>query len=557
MTKGGIAMPGKIKIAMESGEIKECNIGSTIIEILGTGKGIGEPLCAIVDGDVSELSRMIHYDVNISPINIQSPLGQRTYMRSVTFLLIKAVDDVFSGARVTIEHSLNKGLYGEIHYSRDIVESDIQLIKNRMKEIVEENIDIEKIKVKKEEAIRIFEDYGMSDKIRLLKYLDIPYINLYKCGHLYDYFYGTMVPSMGYISLFNLEFYSPGFILLYPHSSDNNKVPIFKDLPKLAKVFRETERWAKILDVADVGSLNDKVVNGEIDNMVLIAEGLHEKKIANIADKIYENKDTIKVVLIAGPSSSGKTTFSKRLSIQLRVLGLRPYAISLDDYFVERDFTPKDENGNYDFECLEALDVNLFNKHLSQLLNGEEIEFPKFNFITGLRENSGQKFKIDNNSVLVIEGIHGLNEKLTSSILKENKYKIYISALTQLNIDDHNRIPTTDVRLIRRIVRDNTFRGRSADTTILGWPSVREGEEKNIFPYQEEADIMFNSTLVYEMSVLKKNVDPLLEKIEKKSPAYTEAKRLMLFLDYFMETGENMIPKNSIIREFIGGSCFY
>jgi uridine kinase len=340
MTKGGIKMPGKINITMESGEIKECKVGSTILEILNCGKSIGEPLCAIVEGEVSELNRMIHYDVKLSAVNVESPLGEKTYIRSATFLLIKAVDDVLSGARVTIEHALNKGIYGEIHYSREINENDIVNIKNRMREIVEENIEIEKIKVKKEEAVKIFESYGMSDKLRLLKHIDLPYINLYKCGHLYDYFYGPMVPTMGYISLFDLQFYNPGFILLYPHANDYRNIPEFKDLPKLAKVFRETGAWAKILDVADVGALNDKVISGEIENMILVAEGLHEKKIANIADKIFENKDRIKIVLIAGPSSSGKTTFSKRLSIQLQVLGLRPYAISLDDYFMEREFTP-------------------------------------------------------------------------------------------------------------------------------------------------------------------------------------------------------------------------
>lgn len=550
-------MSGKIKVTFGSGEIRECKVGSTILEILGSGQEIGDPVCAIVDGEVSELTKMIHYDITLSPITIESPLGERTYMRSATFLLIKAVDDLFPEARVTIEHAINKGLYGEIHYNREITKDDIDAIKKRMQELIEEDTVIEKIKVKKEEAVKIFQSYGMSDKLRLLKYLDLPYINLYKCGHLYDYFYGTMVPSMGYIKLFDLQYYNSGFILLYPHFNDHRNLPVFKDLPKLAKVFMETENWARILDAYDVGALNDRVVSGEIDNLILVAEGLHEKKIANIADKIYENKDKVKVVLIAGPSSSGKTTFSKRLSIQLSVLGLRPYAISLDDYFVNREMTPKDANGNYDFESFGALDSVLFNEHLADLLNGEEIEFPRFNFITGSRENSGQKFKIDDKTILVIEGIHGLNEKLTSSIQKENKYKIYISALTQLNIDDHNRIPTTDVRLIRRIVRDNTYRGRSAETTILGWRSVRDGEEKNIFPYQEEADIMFNSTLAYEMCILKKSVLPLLQKIERGSPAYIEAKRLTIFLEYFKDTDEDMIPKNSIIREFIGGSCFY
>jgi uridine kinase len=311
------------------------------------------------------------------------------------------------------------------------------------------------------------------------------------------------------------------------------------------------------LDLADVGALNDKVVSGDIGELILVAEGLHEKKIANIADKIYENKDRIKLVLIAGPSSSGKTTFSKRLSIQLRVLGMKPYAISLDDYFVNREQTPKDEKGNFDFESINALDIPLFNKHLSELLDEKEVEFPVFNFVKGQREWNGKKYKMEKDSILVIEGIHGLNEILTNSVLRENKYKIYISALTQLNIDDHNRIPTTDVRILRRIVRDNMSRGKNAEATILSWPSVRAGEDKNIFPFQEEADTMFNSTLTYEMSILKKYAVPLLKEITKSSPVYIEAKRLLIFLSYFLECGEDMIPNNSIIREFIGGSCFY
>nr|WP_277998967.1 nucleoside kinase [Moorella sulfitireducens] len=343
---------------------------------------------------------------------------------------------------------------------------------------------------------------------------------------------------------------------MYPHAGDPFNIPPFNDLPKLARIFKEAEEWAAILDVGDVGGLNDKVASGEIKDIILVNEGLHEKKIANIADKIYASKDKIKIVLIAGPSSSGKTTFAKRLSIQLRVLGLKPYPLSLDDYFVDRERTPRDENGNYDFESIRALDLELFNRHLTSFLNGEEVEMPQFNFCTGLREWNGRKYKMEKDSVLVIEGIHGLNEILTSSVPRENKYKIYISALTQLNIDNHNRIPTTDGRLIRRIVRDYLYRGRDAETTILTWPQVRAGEEKNIFPFQEEADVMFNSELVYEMCVLKKYAVPLLQEINPGSPAYPEAKRLLTFLSYFLEADENVIPKNSIIREFIGGSCF-
>jgi uridine kinase len=395
-----------------------------------------------------------------------------------------------------------------------------------------------------------------TDKLRLLKYINLPRINLYRCGDLYDYFYGPMVPSMGYLKVFDLLYYDPGFILMYPQAGDPFHIPPFHDLPKLARIFKEAEEWANILDVGDVGALNDKVVSGEINEIILVNEGLHEKKIANIADMIYAGKDKIKIVLIAGPSSSGKTTFARRLSIQLRVLGLKPYPLSLDDYFVDREHTPKDESGNYDFESIRALDLELFNQHLAALLNGEEVEIPRFNFRTGLREWIGRKYKMEKDAVLVIEGIHGLNEILTSSVPRENKYKIYISALTQLNIDNHNRIPTTDSRLMRRIVRDYLYRDRDAATTILTWPQVRAGEEKNIFPYQEEADIMFNSALVYEMCILKKYAAPLLREIPVSSPAYLEAKRLLTFLSYFLEAEENAIPNNSIIREFIGGSCF-
>lgn len=549
-------MAEKIKVTLPEGIEKQCKKGSTILEILGGGKEPGEPLLAIVDGEFEELSKRIYDDVHIIPVNIKSQLGVRTYVRSLTFLLIRAVKDIYPGARITIEHSLGKGLYGEIHYNRSITEKDIGLIKKRMVELANKDEPIEKLKMNKQEAIKIFESYGMKDKLRLFKHIDMDYINLYKCGYLYDYFYGPMVPSTGYLKMFDLKYYKPGFILMYPDDESPYEIPGFKDLPKLARVFKETENWARIMDVADVGALNDKVDTGEIKDIILVAEGFHEKKIANIADKIYENKNKIKIVLIAGPSSSGKTTFSRRLSIQLRVLGLKPHPISLDNYFVDRKFTPKNDKGEYDFESIYALDIELFNKHLINLLKGEEIELPRFNFITGKREWTGKKYRMDDDSILVIEGIHGLNEMLTGSVQRENKYKIYVSALTQLNIDDHNRIPTTDVRILRRIVRDNMYRGRSAEATILTWPQVRAGEELNIFPYQEEADIMFNSTLVYEMSVLKKHAEPLLKQIKKESRAYLEVKRLIIFLSYFKDTKEDIIPNTSIIREFIGGSCF-
>lgn len=549
-------MGKKIKVRFPNGKEKEYVAGTTILEILGTGKEPGEPLLALVNGEEAELTERLHEDAVLVPITLKDHQGVAAYLRGLSFLLIKAVKDIFPGAMVTIEHSLGKGIYGEIHYTRKIMERDIALIKERMQQIVASDEKIERIEVKKEEAVRIFTQQGMTDKLRLLKYINLFRINLYRCGDLYDYFYGPMVPSMGYLKVFDLLYYNPGFILMYPQAEDPFHIPPFHELPKLARIFKEAEEWANILDVGDVGALNDKVVSGEINEIILVNEGLHEKKIANIADMIHAGKDKIKIVLIAGPSSSGKTTFARRLSIQLRVLGLKPYPLSLDDYFVDRERTPKDDKGNYDFESIRALDLELFNRHLTSLLNGKEVEIPRFNFRTGLREWIGRKYKMEKDSVLVIEGIHGLNEVLTSSVPRENKYKIYISALTQLNIDNHNRIPTTDSRLIRRIVRDYLFRGRDAATTILTWPQVRAGEEKNIFPYQEEADIMFNSALVYEMCILKKYAAPLLKEIPVSSPAYQEAKRLLTFLSYFLEAEENAIPNNSILREFIGGSCF-
>ena len=549
-------MKDKVIISLPCGTKKEIKSNSTVSDALYALNFFDKPLITLLNEEEAELSKAITRDSVLYPVTLHDPLGERTYIRSLCFLLVKAVNDVLPGARVTIEHTLNKGLYGEIYYEREISEEDIELIKNKMTEIVKNDEKIEKIKMNKNEAINLFEKNGYKDKVRLLKYLDFDEINVYKCGSVYDYYYGPMLLSMGYLKTFDIIYYRPGFILLYPGKINNYKITPFVDLPKLGKVFKETEDWAKILDVADVGSLNDKVVSGEFKDIVLVAEGFHEKKIANIADKIYENRDKVKIVLIAGPSSSGKTTFSKRLSIQLKVLGLKPIAVSLDNYFLNRDKTPKDAEGKFDFESIYALDLKLFNSQLASFLKGDEIELPKFNFIKGKRDDSGEKIKMGKDTILVIEGIHGLNETLTSSIPRENKFKIYISALTQLNIDDHNRIPTTDVRILRRIIRDSMTRGRSAEATIAEWPKVRAGEEKNIFPYQEEADIMFNSTLVYEMSIIRKYAEPLLKKIPRNSSSYVEARRLLIFLRYFKQASDDIVPKNSIIREFIGGGCF-
>ncbi|KMT20845.1 nucleoside kinase [Clostridium cylindrosporum] len=545
------------KAYISGGEVIEFEAGDSIIDILKCEKDIKEPLIAIVDGEeVVDLSKRMHCDANIKPIGMERSLGAKAYLRTLTFVLIKAVKNIYPKSRVILKHSLNKGLYGEIENIGEITDEKIEEIKSKMFEIINRDIEIEKIRVKKGEAEKIFKEYGMKDKLRLLSHLDLSYISLYKCGSFYDYFYGTMLSSTGYLTLYDLFKYGKGFILMSPKQKTDYKLPKFVDVPKLAKVFDETQAIANILDVADVGALNDKVDSGEIKDLILVSEALHEKKIGSIADKICENKDKIKLVAIAGPSSSGKTTFSKRLSIQLRLLGFDPYTISLDDYFVDREHTPRDEDGQYDFESIGALDVKLFNEHLSILLDGGEISLPKFDFLTGNRIDSGKRFRLKEDTIIVIEGIHGLNEVLTESVPRDNKFKIYISALTQLNIDDHNRMPTTDVRLLRRIVRDHETRGRNAETTILGWSSVRRGEEKNIFPYQEEADAMFNSTVIYEMSILRKYVQPLLEAIPKENPAYIEAKRLLDVISYFKVAPEANIPPNSIIKEFIGGGCF-
>jgi uridine kinase len=396
----------------------------------------------------------------------------------------------------------------------------------------------------------------MEDKLALLKHSKNKNLKLYNLCGRYDYFYGQMAYSTGIIGEFEIMYYKPGFILRYPTIHEPKVIPKFNEQKKLAKIFRETEIWGTILNVANVGSLNDIVVSGEMNEMAMITEAFHEKKIANIADQI-SLKEKVKIVLIAGPSSSGKTTFTKRLGIQLRVNGLIPIQISLDDYFINRDQTPKDEDGNYDFESIYALDLELFNNNLTELLKGEKVKLPRYDFLTGKRVWSDKEIYIPERGVLLIEGIHGLNEILTSSIDKENKFKIYISALTQLNLDNHNRIATTDVRIIRRIVRDYLSRGYKAEDTLKMWHSIKKGEEKNIFPFQEEADVMFNSTLVYELCVLKKYALPELKKISEESSVYYEAKRLISFLNFFKTVDEEVVPRNSILKEFIGGSIFY
>ncbi|CAL81748.1 nucleoside kinase [Clostridium botulinum] len=509
-----------------------------------------------IDEEYYELTSTVKKEGVFIPVDITDSMGLKTYVRTLQFIFIKAVLDLYPESTVVIEHSLGKGLYGEIHKTLSLNENDILKIKNRMNEIINKDIKIKKITVKKERAIEIFNEYKMKDKVRLLNHIPHEEVKLYELDGRYDYFYGPMAYSTGAIKNFDIMYYDPGFILRYPREKDPFNIPEFVEYKKLTKIFRETEKWAKILDVGDVGALNDKVVYGEIKDIIRVSEALHEKKIANIADMIYD-KENIKMVLISGPSSSGKTTFANRLGIQLRVNALIPVPISLDNYFVNREDTPKDKNGDYDFESIDALDIDLFNEDLKHILNGEEVQIPTFNFKKGKREYDGKKIKLPKNGILIVEGIHGLNPILTREIPDKNKFKIYISALTQLNIDNHNRVSTTDVRIIRRLVRDYLSRGYKGEETLKMWPSIKRGEDRNIFVFQENADVMFNSTIVYELCILKKYALAELNKIDKNSTVHYEATRLKSFLNFFKEVDMNLVPSNSILREFIGGSCFY
>ncbi|GLC29256.1 nucleoside kinase [Clostridium omnivorum] len=548
----------KFKLLLKDGREFDVEKGKCIHEIIKEFSLENElpVVLSKIDNKYVELTSNLESGGTFQVVDISSNMGMRTYIRTLQYVFIKAVMDLYPEAVITLEHSLSKGIFGEIHKATPLNCDEIEKIKIRMQELIDRDIPIKKISVTKDEAVEIFTRYNMKDKLGLLRHVTADNVKLYELDGRYDYFYGSMAFSTGVLKYFDLMCYQSGFILRHPSEENPTVIPKFVERKKLSKIFYETEQWGNILGVGDVGSLNDKVVSGEIVNLIRVAEAFHEKKIAYIADMINDRKET-KLVLIAGPSSSGKTTFARRLGIQLEANGLIPIPISLDDYFVDREKTPKDENGEYDFESIYALDLELFNRNLEQILKGEEVNIPTFNFKSGTREWNGDKIKLPKNGVLIIEGIHGLNEMLTTSIPKENKFKIYISALTQLNLDDHNRIATTDVRILRRIVRDYLSRGYGGEQTLKMWPSIRRGEEKNIFVFQEEADVMFNSTLVYELCVLKKFALEELNKIGPESPAYYEALRLRSFLNFFKEVDTKYVPDISILREFIGGSFFY
>ena len=539
-------------------EKREYPEGTTWLEVAREYQHLYEDdiLLVQVNGKLQELHKHVK-DCRLRFVTAREKPGMSAYQRSATLLMLKAFYSV-AGAenleKIVVDFSVGKGVFVEPRGNVTVTPELLERVKEKMREYVARRTPIMKRSVSTEDAIELFHSHKMYDKARLFRYRMVSRVNVYSIDGFEDYYYGYMVQNTSYIRYFDLIPYHYGFMLMLPNMRDPRRIPEFVPQEKLFAVLAEASRWGQLMNLENVGCLNEAISRGEMSHLILIQEALQEKKIAEIAAAVAERKN-VKFVMIAGPSSSGKTTFSHRLSIQLEAIGLKPHPIEVDNYFVNRVDSPRDENGNYNYEVLECLDVELFNRDMSALLRGEEVELPYYNFKKGVREYHGNRLKLGEGDILVIEGIHCLNDRLSYSLPKESKFKIYISALTQLNVDEHNRIPTTDGRLLRRMVRDARTRGASAQDTIRMWPSVRKGEEENIFPYQEEADAMFNSALVYELAVLKQYAQPLLFRIPRDSEEYLEAKRLLKFLDYFIGVSSEDIPKNSILREFIGGSC--
>ncbi len=507
---------------------------------------------------IRELFKTSNKDADLEFITLSDSIGHKAYARSAIMLLMKAFWDVTDknpDKRLKVEFVIGNGYYVSVKGEVKVDDALVKRIKDRMEALVKEDLPFFKQSMAKEEAVKIFTDMKLQDKVSLFKYRRSALVNVYCLEDYYDYFYGYMLPSTGKVKWFDLFAYDEGFMLTIPRQETPTVLAPFDDRPHLFNTLKESTEWNEKLGVSTVGQLNDAICRGDINDLILVQEALQERKIGAIAEEIVK-RGGVKFVMIAGPSSSGKTTFSHRLSVELRTYGLKPHPIGVDDYFVDREKTPKDANGDYNFECLEAIDVEQFNKDMTALLRGERVELPTFNFKTGKREYKGNFKQLGKDDILVIEGIHGLNPRMSYSLPNESKFEIYISALTSINIDEHNRIPTTDGRLFRRMVRDARTRGTSAKNTIKMWPSVRRGEEENIFPFQEYADVMFNSILIYELAAFKTYAEPLLFEITKEDPEYDEAKRLLKFLEYFVALDPKVVPNNSICREFIGGSYF-
>jgi uridine kinase len=513
-------------------------------------------LGAMVNNKIKELDYQVFKPKNIEFIDVTHTVGFQMYLRSLNFIMYKAVKDLFPDANLLITHPISGGKYCEIEGAPNLSNGDLAtMVRNRMQEIIDKDLPFQRMEIPTQEAIEIFKENNLYEKKQLFKYRSSFYTSVYKLDDVINYYYGYLVPSTSYINIFNLTTFHNGLLLQGVSRGNPTKTPGIYSQTKLFNIFQEYKNWVKIMGVSYVGDLNERVADKSVSDLINISEALHEKKIASIADEIEARKD-VKIVLVSGPSSSGKTTFSKRLSVQLAVLGYKPIQLSMDNYFVEREDTPKDANGEYDFECLQALDLELFNTQIKGLLMGEELEVPTFDFTLGKKVYDGSTMKLPENSILIIEGIHALNPELTAQIDENLKYKVFVSALTQISIDSQNPIPTTDNRLIRRMVRDYRYRSYSGIDTLKRWASVRKGEEKWIFPFQENADIMFNSALIPELGVLRAYAEPILREIPESAPEYAEAVRILKFLSYFRPVPEKDIPKTSILREFFGGSSF-
>ncbi len=547
-----------IQITCENtGEIKYYPFGTYLSDILKEQKvKLQYPvLAAYVNNKLKELDYRIFKPKTIRFIDITEADGRRMYFRSLSFVMFKAVRDLYPDAVLNIDHSVAGGIYCEVENGHPTDEKMAAGIKARMKEIIAADLPFYRAEVLTKEAIKLFADNGLDDKSRLFAGRKGLYTSVYKLDEHINYFYGHLVPSTGYLEVFDLDLYYDGLLLRMPDPADPSQVEPIERQPKLFNIFREHKEWARLIEAANVGQLNEQVKQNKASDLIKVAEALHEKKIASIAQEISERKD-VKLILIAGPSSSGKTTFSKRLSVQLMVAGMKPHALSLDNYFVNREDNPKDEKGEYDFETIKAIDTELFNQNMLDLMDGKEVVLPKFDFASGQRTYNGDKLQIGREDVLIVEGIHGLNPELSAHIADEHKYRIFISALTQISIDHQNYIPTTDNRLLRRIIRDARYRGYSAGETLKRWPSVRRGEEKYIFPFQENADVMFNSALLYELGVIKKIAVPLLNSVPESEQERSEASRLAKFLSFFESIPDKEIPPTSLLREFLWGSSF-
>ncbi len=510
------------------------------------------------NGKIRELFKRVSRDCEVDFFTLRDDVGHKTYVRTATMLFLKGIHDVFgaeAARKSCVEFTIGRGIYVNTFGEVPVSEKSAERIMERMRQLSEANEPFMKHSYPIDDAVALFREKGMEDKVKLFHYRMSSSINVYEIDGYCDYYYGYMLPNAGYVRWYDVVPYKNGFMLVLPTQANPTVVEPFTESKKLFQTMENAMEWGRTAGIETVGDLNDQICNGSMSDLILVQEAEQERKIGEIAKDIA-GREGVKFVMIAGPSSSGKTSFSHRLSIQLRTLGKIPRTIALDNYFVNREQTPRDENGDYNFECLEAIDVKLFNDNMVSLLAGERVEIPAFNFKTGQREYRGDFMQLGENDILVLEGIHGLNEKMSYALPEDSKYKIYISALTTLNVDGHNRIPTTDGRLLRRMVRDARTRGASAQRTIQMWHSVRRGEEENIFPFQEEADAMFNSALIYELAMLKTFAEPLLFQIPKEAPEYYEAKRLLKFLDYFLSVPSESLPNNSICREFVGGSCF-